>query len=447
MNKVRAGIPLLIISLCIVWGVTLLMPFHGMAWETKSPELAKKWEQVVGFKAVDKVGHVAPEITPGLVIDARNYKSFEGLKQLMPTSLYNRFDPSCYAPLAPLRISGTDQYHLSTGWLDATIKNMETCRLAEDNITLLGYNGGIPFIHPRSGNELIQWVDHFYAGDSLAFRPMRMILYGRANKFERELRQELNNLVYYGCTDWRKDNGSANSEGIHHITSGLFIYPRDISGTSYVRRRYIDGNKPDEFLLYVASMRRIRRMSGTDTQDPLFGSDLVWDDYKYYWQKLSSKNFPNKYTMLPETEMLVPTYVDYDWPNDRIQAGYKDYNIDDSGDQTYLHFGSWQRRPVYPLEIVSMDPGYVYSKRVLYNDLEIGTQVYSEMYDRSGRLWRTFLMNNNLAADSDGMMWDYADIVDQINKHRTILDFKGQRNPTWLGPEFADLRFLSRKAK
>ena len=44
-------------------------------------------------------------------------------------------------------------------------------------------------------------------------------------------------------------------------------------------------------------------------------------------------------------------------------------------------------------------------------------------------------------------MEELIDIVDRINNRRTILDFKGEKNPRWMGPEYADVRFLSRKAK
>jgi hypothetical protein len=188
-------------------------------------------------------------------------------------------------------------------------------------------------------------------------------------------------------------------------------------------------------------------MSGRDTQDPLFGSDLIWDDYKMYWQKLSATEFPNEYRMLPEREMLAPTWVDYNWPDDRITAGYKDYSLEQTDGGAVLHYGSWQRRAVLTVEVISKDPAYLYSKRVLHNDMESTGQLESDMYDQSGRLWRVFLMNSNLSQKGEGMMWDSGDIVDLVNRHRTILDIKGERNPEWMGPEFSDLRFLSKKAK
>ena len=188
-------------------------------------------------------------------------------------------------------------------------------------------------------------------------------------------------------------------------------------------------------------------MSGRDSQDPLFGSDLVWDDYNVFWQKLSLTEFPNEYKMLGESEMLLPTFVDYDWPDDRTTAGYTEYKVDESGDQVYLHYGSWQRRPVWTLEVISKDSAYLYSKRVIIVDRETGLQLQTDLYDQAGRLWRSWVRDYNLSRKGEGVMEELIDIVDHINRHRTILDFKGHMNPRWMGPEYTDVRFLSRKGK
>ena len=232
-----------------------------------------------------------------------------------------------------------------------------------------------------------------------------------------------------------------------YVVSGTFIYPRDLSGTAYVRKRFVSADDADEFLLYIPSMRRIRRLSGRDTQDPLFGSDLVWDDYNVFWQKLSNTDFPNEYTIVKRTEMLLPTFIDYNWPDDRASAGYKDYNVDESGDQVFLHFGSWQRRPVTIVEVKSKDSAYLYSKRIVVTDDETGLQLQTDLYDQAGRLWRSWVRDYNLSQKGEGIMEELIDIVDHVNQHRTILDFKGHRNPRWMQTEYADVRFLSKKAK
>ena len=65
----------------------------------------------------------------------------------------------------------------------------------------------------------------------------------------------------------------------------------------------------------------------------------------------------------------------------RIYTGYK---IDESGDQVFVHFGSWQRRPVTILEIKSLDSAYLYSKRHITFDDETGLTLQTDCYDPAG---------------------------------------------------------------
>jgi len=436
-----------VVVFTIALGFLLFLASPSFSWQTKDPQLAEDFAKMLGFKVKDKVGKVAPEIKPGVVIDGANYKNYPGLVELLPKSLYDRLDPKAYAPLAPIKVKETDQYHASRGWMEKTILSGKTIKFAADGLTLEGYVGGYPFLHPKNGLELIQWADHPYIGDTFCMRPMRLRLYGRENKPEREIRQHLNWIHYMHRTDWGPEALPNNPEGIRFVTSGTFIYPKDIAGSSYVRKRFVLADKVDEFLLFLASMRRIRRMSGRDTQDPLFGSDLVWDDYNTFQQKLSNTDFPNDYKLLPAREMLLPTLVDYRWPNDRAAAGYTDYNVDESGDQTYLNYGSWQRRWVYPLEIVSKDASHCYSKRIWIADPELCVGMHMEAYDQAGRLWRTFTRDYNVGQGGEGLVEDLIDVPDYINHHRSIIDMKGEMNPKWLGPEYADVRFLSKKGK
>jgi hypothetical protein len=436
-----------ILAIVAVLGVIMLFTSPALAWKSQEPETAAAWEKMMGFKAPDVVGKIAPEIKPGLVIDSNNYKQFPGLKELLPKSLYDRLDPNSYAPLAPIKIVKTDQYHLGAGYIKKSLLSAKTSKIGADGLTLEGYQGGFPFIHPKNGVEQIQLADNAYLGDTFAMRPMRLRLYNSKNRPERELRQNLNFLRYSELTDWREKDIEPNPNNAVYITAGVFIYPRDLSGTSYVRTRYKGAGNPDQFLLYIPSMRRIRRLSGRDTQDPLFGSDLVWDDYNIFWQKVSTKEFPNEYKIVKKTEMLLPTFVDYNWPDDRASAGYKGYKIDESGDQMFVHFGSWQRRPVTILEVNSLDDAYVYSKRHIVFDNETGLTLQTDCYDQAGRLWRSWVRDYNLAQKGAGVMEDIIDIVDHLNQHRTVLDFKGHRNPKWMGVEYADVRFLSKKSK
>ena len=413
-------------------------------WHTANPELAEKWAKMVGFKAPDVVGKVAPEIKPGMVIDSKNYKNYPGLKKLLSDSLYARLDPNSYAPLAPLKIAPTSQYHWSIGCLEKTLDNIKTCRIAEDGITMIGYNGGIAFPHPKAGIELAWNMDNKYIDDTIYMNPMWLRLYGRDNKPERDMKWYLGQVRWTYRCDWGEDI-KPNLEGVNYASSGWFFYPRDLSGTCYLRRRFLDVEKPDEFLLYLPSMRRIRRMSGKDTQDPIFGSDIVWDDFQGYYQKISATTFPVDWKIIGKAEILQPTevHIDYRRGEERPPSFY----VDDSGEQTYMYYGSWQRRPVWIVEGKELDKSYSYSIRRMYIDREINSFLHSELFDQAGRLWRTWLREGVIENHTGYYGENFIDAVDHLNNHRTILDCKQIPNPEWVGPEYSDMKFLIRKAK
>ena len=115
-----------------------------IAGKPQIPKLAEEFAKMIGFKSKDKVGKVAPEIKPGMKIDGTNYKQYPGLAELLPKCLYDRMDPKAYAPMAPIKIKETDQYHLGKGWMDKTMQSEKTIKIGADGITLDRICGRFP---------------------------------------------------------------------------------------------------------------------------------------------------------------------------------------------------------------------------------------------------------------------------------------------------------------
>jgi len=85
-------------------------------------------------------------------------------------------------------------------------------------------------------------------------------------------------------------------------------------------------------------------MSGRNAQDPVFGSDVVWDDFQMSYQKIFPTTFPMERRILKGTEPLLPTYLNIHYAKGEERP--PDSHVDESGDQTYLYWVAWQRRPV-----------------------------------------------------------------------------------------------------
>src|SRR5439155_283877 len=101
----------------------------------------------------------------------------------------------------------------------------------------------------------------------------------------------------------------------------------------------------------------------TDDVDSYYGysGHIAWMDFKYLGDRdllscYHAKNYPVKW-------------------NDKVDWAF---------DET------WEKRRVYVIEGISKLPQYAYGKRVIFVDKEAWIIPYSDIYDRSGELWKVW---------------------------------------------------------
>jgi hypothetical protein len=153
------------------------------------------------------------------------------------------------------------------------------------------------------------------------------------------------------------------------------LSPRDAYG-NVVNITSFEGLKDfDQFLLYIAQLRRVRKLSGTDTQDQAVGADIIYEDYHGFNQKLSPFRYPYKYEIIGEREFLLPVFTEdgSEWVSSK--------GIELRG----LKF---ERRPCYVIQLTQLDKNFVYGKRIIYLDAE--TFLFHSIlnYDQRDRLYR-----------------------------------------------------------
>ena len=51
-------------------------------------------------------------------------------------------------------------------------------------------------------------------------------------------------------------------------------------------------------------------MSATDTQDPINGQDLIYDDNEGFSQKITPLRYPYTFEIIEEREYLIPISID-----------------------------------------------------------------------------------------------------------------------------------------
>jgi hypothetical protein len=401
------------------------------------------WADVLGFRAPDVVGKIAPEIKPG-TYTYQDRDKYPGLKELMLPGLWKHHfkpgGPPFVGNFTEFKIVPTRQYYWALPIAKATKENMGRTKLDNQGYVIEdSYVSGYPFPRPsgefKAQQIVYNWKKRYSYGDN-------MTMYALPMGFNKNLKIDSQGaglmtqirfkgrafLEPYGWLDKR-------AQDLREDKGTLFAYlsPRDLYGNAFGITYYSDANKSDNFILYVSAIRRVRKMSATDTQDNVGGQDGIYDDNEGFDQKLSPDRYPYKYEVIAEREYLVPVTLD-GAPYVSSKKGYEFVNLE------------FERRPMYVVQLTQLDKNYIYSKRILYFDKEMFNLLYSEDYDRKGRLYRT-----NLAHDTfnpgiglmylfDGLQRDYVDLHSTYNRFLLV--------PTpGLGRDDVDIYNFSGKTK
>lgn len=348
-------------------------------------EMKKLWAEVVGFKAPDEVGKIAPEIKPG-TYSYKDKEKYPGLKELMIPMHYNFFKPGgpplafCYPEI---KVVPTRQYHLSPPIAKATKEGMGRVQLDNNGIIKEDtWVAGFPFPKPEGkfkGNQIIySYLKRNVGWESAYFSEVGKGFTGNL-KVDQDTTIEALNFRFkgrvmmepHGWYDERAKNMGENT--------GLvcwYLAPRDMYGNVITVTNFLDPDKYDQILLYINALRRVRVMSATDIQDAVGGQDIIYVDADGYSQKLSSTIFPYKCEVIAEREYLVPFAI-------------LDGSPYVSSKGVELHNYEWERRPMYVVKMTQLGKNFVYGHRILYIDKETFMLSTILNHDQKGRLYRS----------------------------------------------------------
>ncbi len=201
-----------------------------------------------------------------------------------------------------------------------------------------------------------------------------------------------------------------------------------------IRTQYLDIYKDDDVYAYIPAIRRVRRFTGSDVQDPLVGTDVITDDFACWYQKINPKM---TFKSLGVKNFLTPVR----WKTQKIRK-VNPFFVPEEGQK-------WEIRPLAVLEVNINDPNYVYSKRVLYVDKEDGlfTIYYSQMYDQQGRLFRTWNISFFWDPVKHYMMWALALTHNYLSDHSTSVIMDGIPNDPEMTADRFTIRWLIGRAR
>ncbi|MBF0507770.1 MAG: outer membrane lipoprotein-sorting protein [Deltaproteobacteria bacterium] len=400
------------------------------------------WAELVGFRAPELVNRIAPEIKPGKYSCADKEK-YPGLKELMWPTMYERFTPG--GPPYPGNFSAfevvpTKQYYPAMPIIAATMKHLDQAKLDDQGYLIENtYTAGLPFPQPGGKHKpqqiVYNWVKGYLSLENLyMLQQLKGYTAGLKEDFDSKAvywALRLQARAYMAPDGWYDPRSQANGEV--KAFAMQYLTPRDLYGNVITATMYQGWNDYDQFMIYLAALRRVRKLSGTDTQDAVAGMDVIYEDSGMWSQKITPEKHPYRYNIIADREYLVPAYTE-DGAEYLGKHGLEWHNL------------KFERRPCYVLEMTQLDKSYVYGKRIAYIDKETFHILEIDNYDQKGRLYRTqtTIWAWHPEFGSYGM-WQTL-LIDHLDQHATWGMVYGHP-ATWINRKHVGMRQLIETGK
>jgi Protein of unknown function (DUF1329) len=286
----------------------------------------------------------------------------------------------------PITIVASKRIEWPRAYKEATEKYAAQVQLSPDGLHVLNYIAGQPFpsIDPKDPQAAMKIMWNYNFGflttDDVDLRNFdadtgAIADHGPMSVERHFLLDHFRRLFWTGRLyvdpkpEMPNPNGYRAQQGLYPI-----LEPYDLKGVGALGNRYIDPARQDDSWLYLPSLRRVRRLSTAQRSDALFGQDTDVDSYYGY----SGHPAWMAWRLLGERDLIAPmhgTHYPVKW-DDKVDWAF------DEG---------WEKRHVYVLEGISKLPQYAYGKRILFIDKEAWVIPYSDIYDRSGELWKVWI--------------------------------------------------------
>jgi hypothetical protein len=206
------------------------------------------------------------------------------------------------------------------------------------------------------------------------------------------------------------------------------VAPYDVVGVSTLEWWHTDPEKWQSIWAFVPTIRRVRRLTASNSSEGMFGSIIARDDVYGWGGKIQYMNWK----LLGQQDMLVPIapsgiekamvageaapkklpadpsmlkdrgelpagqVARITWsPEERVEVGYeKEGWAGAAWAPTKLKLA---KRRCWVVEATPKDPYYAYGRRVVYIDKFAYWAYWTTLYDRAGEYWKTILWLDKMA--------------------------------------------------
>jgi len=294
----------------------------------------------------------------------------DAVKDYLPASFYQLmkntdtwgeswFTISAYKPITP-----------TPGTISATRRFCGKPKTDADG-KLINWTSGVPFPHTTEAIEMAHNFRCRSYGDGYSSDEKGYLIDGKFG-YDRTLRIKNHYLMFSGRTDAPPvPELPNNTKGLWRGFHMLQLSPPEARNLRIIELQYKDETRAYDSWVWVSALRRIRRRSTSERQDAMGGADFCgydnigWDGPVHI----------NTYRYLGQKEMLLCRRND---PKKLVHTKGK-----------CLYDGTQRERiPAHVLEVTSRNPNFLYSKMIWYLDPETWQILYSDRYDRNGKLWK-----------------------------------------------------------
>jgi hypothetical protein len=292
------------------------------------------------------------------------------VKEFLPESFYNTMKDAgkwgeSWFEIVPYRTVPP-----TPGNIEMTKKYYGQSKLGSQG-EILDYVSGVPFPDTKDATEMAHNFRTRCYGDAYKNHDNAYIVDGR---LKYDMNSEIkNNLAFFsGRTDTPPVPEVANNpKQIWRAFSMLQLQPPETRNMRIMEIHYKDTLKAYDSWFWMPSIRRVRRRSTSERQDAQGGADYCAFDNIGWDGPIQI----NTYKYLGQKDLLMGRHTD----TAKLQHTPGDCIFD--GTQR-------ERVKMHVIEATSKDPNFLYSKMVWYLDPESWQMLYSDRYDRSGKLWK-----------------------------------------------------------
>jgi len=347
-----------IITCCAAWAV--IAQATSTSAEPVYPKACYSGDELAAVRFWEKTW-AGEKITTGNVDEVRQFV-LESLYNLMKDE--KRWGKSWFIIVPYSQILPTP------GTVDCTRKYYGRSKLHESG-EIVNYVAGVPFPDTKNATEMAHNFRTRNNGDSQKTFEQGYIVDGRL-KYDMNLEINNNFLFFSGRTDMPPVPELQDNTGqIWRAFSMLQKQPPETRNMRIMEIHYKDRLKAYDSWIWNPTIRRVRRRSTSERQDAQGGADFCGFDNMGWDGPISA----NTYKYLGAKELLLARHNDAA----KLEHTYGDCLWDGS---------QRERIKAHVVEAVNHDPNFLYSKMIWYLDPETWQILYSDRFDRDGKLWK-----------------------------------------------------------